>query len=183
MDSMNVACARAFLGVFTSVALSALGAGCADPTPASLPDAAMPADAFSIGTDAGTARVDAGPADAASFSGCDLVRQTGCEAMAGTSCYPGPGTGTHCARPSPAMAAEGATCMFGNDCVPGTGCYSLRVGMVGDSAMGDAGIISLCLRFCDVADGAADCPMSMGMACQEFGPLVGSGTGVCPQPG
>lgn len=106
------------------------------------------------------------------IDGCNLVDQTGCEGMAGTSCYPADGGATQCVRPTAAMAAEGATCMFTNDCVAGTACFTITsMGMMN----------STCLRFCNIADGAAGCPMSGGMACQMAGDLP-AGVGVCPPP-
>jgi hypothetical protein len=108
------------------------------------------------------------------IDGCDLVDQTGCESMSGTGCYPGSGGATQCVRPTAAMAAEGATCEFTNDCVPGTACFTVTPGGGGMAR-------SICLRFCDIGDGAADCPASGGMACQAAGDLP-TGTGVCPPP-
>ncbi len=102
---------------------------------------------------------------------CNLVTQTGCTSPDG--CYPDMGGTTQCVRPTAAMAAEGATCMFTNDCVPGTACFTVTP--MGGMAR------SVCLRFCDVGDLAADCPMSGGMACQAAGDLP-TGTGVCPPP-
>lgn len=106
------------------------------------------------------------------IDGCDLVQQTGCEGMAGTSCYPGMGSTTQCVAPTAAMAAEGETCMFTNDCVPGSACFTVTPGGGGMAR-------SICLRFCDIGDGAGDCPNSMGMACQTAGDLP-AGTGICP---
>lgn len=108
------------------------------------------------------------------IDGCDLVDQTGCEDESGTGCYPGTGGATQCVRPTMAMAAEGATCMFTNDCVPGTGCFTV-------TPSGGGMARSVCLRFCDTGDGAADCPGSMGMACQAAAGLP-TGTGICPPP-
>jgi hypothetical protein len=106
--------------------------------------------------------------------GCSLVAQTGCEGMAGTGCYPSAGGATQCVTPTAAMAAEGATCMYTNDCVPGTACFTVTPGGGGMAR-------SICLRFCDIDDGAADCPNPMGMACQTGGELP-AGTGICPPP-
>lgn len=106
--------------------------------------------------------------------GCSLVAQTGCEGMPGTGCYPSMGAATQCVRPTAAMAAEGATCMFTNDCVPGTACFSV-------TPAGGGMARSICLRFCDIGDGATDCPNSGGMACQAGGELP-AGTGICPPP-
>jgi hypothetical protein len=103
---------------------------------------------------------------------CNLVTQMGCSASQG--CYPGDGGTVQCVTPTAAMAAEGATCMFTNDCVPGTACFTVTPGGGGMAR-------SVCLRFCDVGDGATDCPMSGGMPCQAAGDLP-TGTGVCPPP-
>ncbi|MBN8616803.1 MAG: hypothetical protein J0L92_39835 [Deltaproteobacteria bacterium] len=100
---------------------------------------------------------------------CSLVAQTGCPAMQG--CYPDMGGTVQCIAPTAAMAAEGATCMFTNDCVPGTGCFTVTPGGGGTPR-------SVCLRFCDVGDGAADCTAT-GTTCQAAGDLP-TGTGVCP---
>jgi len=108
------------------------------------------------------------------IDGCDLVQQTGCESMAGTSCYPGMGATTQCVPPTDVMAAEGATCMFTNDCVPGTACFTVTPGGGGMAR-------SACLRFCDIGDGAMDCPSSGGMPCQTARDLP-AGTGICPPP-
>ncbi|GAB4213122.1 MAG: hypothetical protein OHK0013_36680 [Sandaracinaceae bacterium] len=105
---------------------------------------------------------------------CNLVSQTGCEGMPGTGCYPSMGTVTQCVTPTAAMADEGETCMFTNDCVPGTACFTITPGGGGMSRQ-------ICLRFCDLADGAADCPNSGGMACQSGGTLP-TGVGICPPP-
>lgn len=104
--------------------------------------------------------------------GCDLVRQTGCTSP--ESCYPSTGSATQCVRPTAAMAAEGATCEFTNDCVPGTACFTVTPG-------GGGTPMSMCLRFCDIGDGATDCPNSGGMACQAGG-MLPAGTGICPPP-
>jgi hypothetical protein len=103
---------------------------------------------------------------------CNLVSQTGCESMPGTGCYPSMGTVTQCVRPTAAMAAEGDTCMFTNDCVPGTACFTI-------TPAGGGMMRQICLRFCDIGDGAADCPNSGGMACQSGGSLP-PGVGICP---
>lgn len=101
---------------------------------------------------------------------CGLVDQTGC--ASGQGCYPADGGTTQCLTPTAAGAAEGATCMYTNDCVAGTACFNLTSG--GSSR-------AVCLRLCDIGDGATDCPRSGGMACQAGGDLP-TGTGVCPPP-
>lgn len=100
---------------------------------------------------------------------CSLVEQIGCPAMQG--CYPDMGGTVQCIAPTAAMAAEGATCEFTNDCVPGTACFMVTPGGGGTPR-------SICLRFCDVGDGAADCAAT-GTTCQAAGDLP-TGTGVCP---
>ena len=89
---------------------------------------------------------------------CDLIAQTGCEAMAGTGCYPGSG-GLQCA--SAGTTGEGATCMFVNECMPGMGC------------IGPMGGPSVCRRWCDttVMD---SCPMDF--ACTT---VTGLPVGAC----
>jgi len=101
---------------------------------------------------------------------CDLVRQTGCESMPGTSCYPSSGSDPRCIRPTAAMVPVGGACMFTNDCMPGSSCIGMTVGGV---------VMNRCTRFCDVADGAADCPGSGTAVCQTLSWLP-AGIGICP---
>ena len=101
---------------------------------------------------------------------CDLVRQTGCESMPGTSCYPSTGSDPRCLRPTAAMVPVGGACMFTNDCTPGSSCIGTTVGGT---------VMNRCTRFCDVADGAADCPGAGTAVCQTISWLP-AGIGICP---
>lgn len=103
---------------------------------------------------------------------CDLVRQTGCESMPGTSCYPSSGSDPRCLRPTAAMVPVGGTCMFTNDCVPGSTCIGMPVGAM---------TVNRCNHFCDVADGAADCAAFGGMPCRTVS-FLPAGVGICPIP-
>lgn len=107
------------------------------------------------------------------IDGCDLIEQTGCEGRPETACYPSMGASTQCISPTMARAEEGSTCTYTNDCVPGTACFTVSAG---------GSMRSICLRFCHLADGAADCPNSMGMTCRAAGGLP-SGVGICPPVG
>jgi hypothetical protein len=100
---------------------------------------------------------------------CDLVRQTGCETMPGTACYPSSGSDPRCLRPTAAMVAVGGTCTFTNDCVAGSTCVGLSAG------------VNRCSRLCDVADGTADCAAVGGLTCRTVS-FLPAGIGICPIP-
>ncbi|MCB9592224.1 MAG: hypothetical protein H6719_05790 [Sandaracinaceae bacterium] len=88
---------------------------------------------------------------------CDLIAQTGCPAMQG--CYPSSG-GLACLGAG--TVAEGATCMFTNDCMPGFGC------------LGPSGGPSACRAWCDMAAMPTTCPT--GFACTG---VTGLPVGAC----
>lgn len=92
---------------------------------------------------------------------CDLLAQTGCGM--GQGCYPSSG-GLSCLGAGD--LAEGAACMFTNDCLPGFGC------------LGPTGGAAACRAWCDMAAMPTTCPM--GFACTG---VTGLPVGACTPTG
>lgn len=87
---------------------------------------------------------------------CDVLTQTGCQP--GEGCYVASGDGL-CVEPVDPTRLEGESCMFLNDCEPGTQCSDVGTGPV-------------CMRFCDTTlcddgDGVPDQCGCSGCAADE----------------